>query len=234
MKANKIQGPIPARRNRTDLFWFCLLGIGLSTSPVPAAEPTCQHGHSHPAAPDLKVSAASSPAPARLAQPALPPLPEGVTELKFSEFFVHPVGNRGLEFSEKLRKLDGQRVRLLGHMVRQDPAPPGSFLLTPIPIEIHNHEDHCFIDDLPPSTVQVSAPDRRHERIPYTPRLLLLTGTLSVGNQTEADGRISLVRLALDPPKPVAKKHFSQPEKGAERLVGGPRSTRSALASPAI
>jgi hypothetical protein len=33
-----------------------------------------------------------------------------------------------------------------------------------------------------------------------TPGLLLLTGTLSIGNRTEADGRISTVRLQLDPP----------------------------------
>ena len=36
--------------------------------------------------------------------------------------------------------------------------------------------------------------------VPYTPGLMLLTGLLSVGTQEEADGRISSVRLILDPP----------------------------------
>src|SRR5689334_5693118 len=40
----------------------------------------------------------------------LPPLPAGVTELKFGEFFVRPVGPRGLELTDKLLGLDGQRV----------------------------------------------------------------------------------------------------------------------------
>jgi hypothetical protein len=30
----------------------------------------------------------------------LPPLPKGVAELKFSEFFVNPVGPRGLELTD--------------------------------------------------------------------------------------------------------------------------------------
>src|SRR5438067_1692524 len=63
----------------------------------------------------------------------LPPLPAGITELKFSEFFVSPVGDRGLELTERLRGLDGERVRLLGYMVRQEAATPGKLLLAPLP-----------------------------------------------------------------------------------------------------
>ena len=44
----------------------------------------------------------------------IPALPAGVSELKFSDFFVSPVGRRGLEVTDKLRQFDRKRVRILG------------------------------------------------------------------------------------------------------------------------
>jgi hypothetical protein len=158
---------------------------------------------------------------AKQAAPGLPPLPAGVTELKFDEFFVSPVGERGLVLTEKLRGLDGKRVRILGYMVRQEEATSGKFLFAPLPVEVHEH-DSQFADDLPPSTVHVFVPTCRDQPVPYTRQLLLLTGTLSVGNREEADGRISLVRLALDPPPRATTRKFSFTEKGATRLVRNP------------
>src|ERR1041384_7427893 len=58
----------------------------------------------------------------------LPPTPADVTDVKFNEFFVTPVGSVGLAPTEKLRALNAQRVRMLGYMVRQDSPPPGGFL----------------------------------------------------------------------------------------------------------
>ena len=135
----------------------------------------------------------------------LPPLPAGVTELKFSEFFVSPVGERGLVLTDKLRGLDGRRVRLLGYMVQEEKPTPGVFILSPYPAQIHDH-DNALADGLPPSVVHVSVPTGRDQPVPHSPRLLLLTGTLSVGNRTESSSRISLVRLAADSPEVVAKK----------------------------
>jgi hypothetical protein len=126
----------------------------------------------------------------------LPPLPKGVVELKFSEFFVSPIGPRGLELSDKLKALDGKRVRILGYMAAQDERPPGCFLLTPVPVHLHDH-DSALADDLPATTVHVFMPGV--SAIGYTGNLLLLSGTLSLGNRPEPDGRVSLVRLTLDP-----------------------------------
>jgi hypothetical protein len=123
----------------------------------------------------------------------IPPLPEGVTELKFSEFFVHPVGPRGLELSEKVRGLEGHRVRILGYMAQRVQQPPGSFVFTPFSMQVY--------EDFPASAVQVSVPTLRGQTVPYAAGLMLLTGTLTTGNHAEPDGRISLVRLALDPPE---------------------------------
>ena len=156
------------------------------------------------------------------APPTLPPLPTGVTELKFNEFFVNPVGPRGLELTEKLRGLDGKKVRILGYMAHRETQPAGVFLLTPFPVEVHDH-DNALAEDFPASVVQVSVPTLRDQPVPHSPGLMLLTGTLSIGNWPEPDGRISLVRLELDPP-PTTTKGKTRGDgknsvKGAQRLM---------------
>jgi hypothetical protein len=147
--------------------------------PAPAVEP-----------PD--GAAALGPAPS-----ALPPLPEGVTALQFGEFFVKPVGPRGLVLTEKIRGLDGRRVRILGYMVRRDAAPPGTLLLAPYPVQLHDHE-YGLADDLPPATLVVVVPGETGE-LPHTTGPLLLTGRLELGSREEPDGRVSTARLVLDP-----------------------------------
>ena len=168
--------------------------------------------------------------------PVIPLAPDGVEDLKFSEFFKTPIGPLGLELTEKLRAMNGKRVRVLGYMTheavsdcadcqegppskRKTPAwmkhvVPGRLMLTPTPQTV-NHSHYGLADDLPPQTVFVTVPDRFGEQVPFTPGLLLLTGTLSVGNQQEPDGRISVVRLTdlapessaqAAPPKPVAAR----------------------------
>jgi len=148
------------------------------------------------------TAAAEEPAPpaAEARPPAaadLPPLPEGVTALQFGELFVKPVGPRGLVFTDKVKSLDGRRVRILGHMVRREGAPPGTLLLAPYPVQLHDSE-YGLADDLPPSTLFVTVPDAEGE-IPFTAGLLLLTGRLELGSREEPDGRTSVVRLVLDP-----------------------------------
>jgi hypothetical protein len=135
----------------------------------------------------------------------LPPLPAGVAELKFGDFFVTPIGPQGLEPTEKLLGLDGKRVRILGYMVRQENGLPGRFLFAALPVQVHEH-DAELADDLPPSTVYVTVPAWRDHAVPHAPGLMLLTGTLSVGQRAEADGRASVVRLALDPPARSASR----------------------------
>lgn len=130
----------------------------------------------------------------------LPPLPNGVTELKFGEFFVNPVGPKGLTPTKKLRRLDGKRVRMIGYMVEQDKGVPGVFLFSALPIHLHDH-DSALADDLPAAVVHVTVPTCRDQKVPYARGLMLLSGTLSLGPRNEPDGRISFVRLALDPPE---------------------------------
>jgi hypothetical protein len=70
-------------------------------------------------------------------------------------------------------------------------------------VQLHDHDSS---DDLPAALVHVSVPTCRGEPVPYAPGLMLLTGTLSVGHQEETDGRLSIVRLALDPPAQEPKR----------------------------
>ncbi len=129
----------------------------------------------------------------------LPPLPDGVAELKFNEIFQRPVGPLGLEYTERAKSLDGKKVRILGFMVKQGIKMNGKLLFAPYPMITHESE-YGLAEDLPPSTIVVDVPTHPDLAVPYTPGLLLLTGTLSLGPRNEPDGRVSHVRLLLDPP----------------------------------
>lgn len=174
---------------------LCLLPVG----PVVVASEASSLRRPAPAA-AAEVPPAAPPADA---VPVLPPPPAGVTHLDFEQFFRKPVGPRGLELTDKLQSLNGRKVRLLGYMVKQERRTPGLFLLSPVPAS--THESHYGLaDDLPASTVHVFVPTMKYQVLPHTPGLMLLTGTLDVGNREEASGRISTVRLTLDPPQVTA------------------------------
>ena len=125
--------------------------------------------------------------------------PAGVTELKFRDFFTLPIGPRGLAPSARLLSLVGQRVRVVGYMARQSEATAGIVIVAPLPVALGD-EDESFSDDLPASALYVHLTDAdRHLGVPWMPGLLGFTGVLQLGAMTEADGRISFVRLLLDP-----------------------------------
>ena len=137
--------------------------------------------------------------PAALAvQKELGPPPTGVTELKFREIFKLPVGPKGLEPTDKLRALDGKRVRIVGYMVRQEPAPMGAFLLSPLPVMLGD-EDEALADDLPATALLVELDKTRDLAVPMLPGLLQVTGTLHVGMHADpVSGRSTSAQLVLD------------------------------------
>jgi hypothetical protein len=127
--------------------------------------------------------------------------PSAITQdIKFRDFFQNPVGSHGLQISDLLQRTAGHRIRIVGYMVAQETAPTGRFFLTPLPIRMSEHADGDA-DDLPPTTVVVLMPDSDNARsLPHTPGLMQLTGVLEVGRRELDDGRVSWVRLRLDPP----------------------------------
>lgn len=134
----------------------------------------------------------------------LPKLPSGVTEIKFGELIHGRVGDRGLPVSDKAKSLDGKRVRILGHVVRREDNTSG-FLLAPLPLQLHD-EHYGLADDLPPTTVFVSAAPKSKNVVAYKRGLVLVTGTFSVGNREEPDGRISTFRIEADAPSKTLKR----------------------------
>jgi len=190
-------------------------GIILAAAHAPAQVPETNQPASanrrvaHPGQTVVRATRAAPSSAAFATNPAaIPPAPSGVTDLKFSELF-QPIGPRGLEYSDKLRALDGRRVRLLGNMVKQSRPLPWTLLLSPVPVTLHETE-YGFAEDLPANVVHVFTERNATPLVPFTPGLLLLTGTLSVGNREEPDGRVSAVRLALDPPTPEQRAARAQ------------------------
>lgn len=120
-------------------------------------------------------------------------------ELPFAQFFQQPIGPRGLQPTAALLAADGQRVRLVGYMVQQESPQPGRFLLAPRPVTMSEHADGDA-DDLPPATVTVLLDAARADHVvAHRAGRMAISGRLSVGRVEEAQGRVSWVRLQLDP-----------------------------------
>ena len=131
-------------------------------------------------------------------RPGVPP-PDDVADLRFRDFFALPVGPKGLAPSARLLGLDGQRVRIVGYMARQEVPSAGIVIVAALPVALGD-EDESFSDDLPASALYVHlAPAERDRGVPWMAGLLSFSGVLRLGAQPEADGRISFVRLELDP-----------------------------------
>lgn len=140
------------------------------------------------------------PAPRKLlVEKALPPPPRGVAELRFRDVFKHPVGAYGLEATERLLSLDGQRVRVVGYMVRQAEGGAGAFALSPLPLTLGD-ADEGLADDLPPSALLVQMPAQAALRPDHLSGLIQLTGRLRVGRIESAalPGRVFPAALELD------------------------------------
>ena len=122
-----------------------------------------------------------------------------VVELRFKDFFKMPMGPRGLEITDTLRRSDGQPVSLTGYMVQQETPAVGHFMLTPRPVQMSEHADGDA-DDLPPAMVLVYLdPMQKGWAVPHTRGLVSLSGVLNVGRHEGPDGRIAWVRLQLGP-----------------------------------
>ena len=124
--------------------------------------------------------------------PKVPPLPQGISDLSFDDFFKKPVGPFGLELTDRVKRLEGKRVRILGFMVREelekdgDDGPEnapvrGRLMLTPLPATV-NAAHYGLCDDLPPQILFVSVPSLRDQPLQHSRKPLLLTGVLSLGN----------------------------------------------------
>lgn len=121
-----------------------------------------------------------------------------VPELPLRDFYKLPAGPYGLEPSEKLLAAKDRRVRVKGYMVKEEEPTPGLFMLALVPVSIPEKEDGPS-DDLPGSTLFVHLPPEDAGKVlAYRPGLWELVGTLKLGGQEEANGRVSYARLMLE------------------------------------
>ena len=159
-------------------FWLCALLLGALA--LPAFAQAQELAPAAPAAPTISPTASA-------------PL------LRFTDFFKLPMGSKGAEITPMLLKADGQRVRLTGYMVQAERPMLGHFMLTPRPVRMSEHSDGDA-DDLPAAWAMVYLdPEQQTFAVPHQRGLLELTGVLSVGRVEETDGRVSWVRLQLQP-----------------------------------
>jgi hypothetical protein len=150
-----------------------------------------------PSAADTGVEWGRAPAVAS----AVPAPRAEVHDLPFGELFERPVGPRGLQATAKLLALDGQRVRLSGYMARSERPVRGMFILAPLPVDLGG-EDEALADDLPPAAVFAvwdSGAPGAAASVPHLRGLVHVSGVLRLGPREEADGRVSQLRLELEP-----------------------------------
>jgi hypothetical protein len=99
--------------------------------------------------------------------------------------------------SARLRALNNKRVRITGYMAQMEEELKGSFYLVPRPVFCD--EEGGGIADIPPEAVLVIAPFLSDQKIDFVSDLIEVVGTFELGNK-EVGGRVSSIRLILDPP----------------------------------
>jgi hypothetical protein len=130
-----------------------------------------------------------------------------VVDLPLNHLYESPVGPLGLAPTAELVDLVGRRVRMRGYMVEEQDPLPGQFKLALLPAKLAEREDGPA-DDLPAATVVVHLAKANAQRVVrFDPHPLVVTGVLEVGPREEPDGRVSHVRLILDPDSPTETSH---------------------------
>ena len=122
---------------------------------------------------------------------------EPATELRFSDFYVMPIGRMGQQPTPTLLGLAGKRVAIRGYMVAEEEPFRGQFILAPLPVRLADRADGPA-DYLPAATVFVHLPaGQRDQFVGFLPSPLEVTGTLELGAREEQGERVSYVRLQL-------------------------------------
>jgi hypothetical protein len=152
---------------------------------------------------------------------ALPtgPVPSPPETLSFERLIR--AGSPLPSIAPEVTALAGKRVRLVGHMVRMELPPRSAFYLAPRPLEAD--ESGGGTSDLPPAAVRIEVPWIEGE-VPRVDGPIEVTGTLQVGRVEDREGRVSWLRIVLDPPDdPSVPSVPSAPTAPSSPHAGGPR-----------
>ena len=132
----------------------------------------------------------------QLSSPASQLERKSITNLAFADFFDIDQGK--LIPSEKLLKLKGKRVRLIGFMAKLENPPPGAFYLCEHPI--FGDEEGGGTADLPPESVLVLMSSYDNQTVPFLAGALEITGTLEYGRKESPNKQVSFIRVIVDKP----------------------------------
>ncbi len=117
--------------------------------------------------------------------------------LDFNEVFVAPAGPKGLQYTDRIKALDGRKVAMTGFMVKNYGPDPSVFVFSNVP-RIHNEREEGLADSLPPSLLHVIMQVRPGDAPAWRREKLTVYGKLELGAHQELNGRISHLRLRCD------------------------------------
>jgi hypothetical protein len=141
--------------------------------------------------------AVAHPARAGEAPTAAAPRAADVQPLDLGKLYV--VRDGGLAVAPEVEALRGRAVRVRGFMVQMEEAPRGEFYLATHPVE--QDESGAGTGDLPVGAVLVRVPGLA-QPVPWRPHPVEVVGTLEVGREEEADGRVTWLRVVMAEPSP--------------------------------
>ncbi len=101
-----------------------------------------------------------------------------------------------LKPSDKLRRLHGKRVRIVGFMAEMEHAPDGYFYLCPRPVLCD--ESGGGIGELPIDAVRVVVRSQKGQPIKFIAPPIEVTGLLELGGQSEMEQDSWAVRVLVD------------------------------------
>jgi hypothetical protein len=119
---------------------------------------------------------------------------KGAVRIAFREFLAPSTTE--LKPSDKLRSLQGKRVRIVGFMAEMEHQPEGYFYLCSRPILCD--ESGGGIGELPIDAVRVVVRANKGQAVKFIAPPIEVTGTLELGGQSEFEPDSWAVRVVAD------------------------------------
>lgn len=116
------------------------------------------------------------------------------TRLEFREFFDPTINE--LQPSDKLRRLQGQRVRIIGFMAEMEHQPEGYFYLCARPVLCD--ESGGGIGELPIDAVRVVVRSHKGSPLKFVAPPIEVTGILELGGQSAGEPDSWTVRVLIE------------------------------------
>lgn len=122
---------------------------------------------------------------------------ESYAPMTFGDLYVTPAGPKGLEYTTRLKALEGQRVRMTGFMVRIVNQDPDVFMFSDRPVSTHSCQIGG-IPDVPVTVVHAILAAKPGCGTAWQPYAVTVFGRLELGGREEKDGRYSYIRIRAD------------------------------------